>query len=485
MKSASALVIAALVLGIAPATPAKFSAAVPAAPMRDTAETLLKKTIDDIGRQQFDAALGHVDDLIRLQPNFRLAHLIKGDLLLAKVKPLSNLGGAAGPAERLVDLRDEAIVRLRALKERPAADRVPRYLLQLRADQKYAIVVDTGRSRLYFYQNENGQPRLLTDYYVSSGKAGAQKMREGDMKTPVGVYHVTSSLPRAKLSDFYGAGAYPISYPNEWDRHRGRNGHGIWLHGTPSNTYSRPPRASDGCVVLSNADLEALVPDLQIGLTPVIISEGAEWVARVRVGGEVAVGGADLDHRQDQLRRLARCVDRLEERPVDLAPDRLDAHLGLDVAAGDHPAPRAGHGVEAGPGARLVPDLDRLTAGVPGDLERVARLEPLELRALVGEEPREITGQAPVHAPASERAREGVTGRDRHRPGRDGECRARPGRRRGDRHREQHGCRSAGPEIETRHRREPHKARGRERQREGRPYPHWFMIAGGSARQTQ
>jgi murein L,D-transpeptidase YafK len=63
-------------------------------------------------------------------------------------------------------------------------------------------------------------------------------------------------MPQDKLTDFYGSGAFPINYPNEWDRIRGRNGYGIWLHGTPRDTYSRPPRASDGCIVLSNEDLD-------------------------------------------------------------------------------------------------------------------------------------------------------------------------------------------------------------------------------------
>ncbi|MHB8667384.1 MAG: L,D-transpeptidase family protein, partial [Burkholderiales bacterium] len=114
---------------------------------------------------------------------------------------------------------------------------------------------------------------------VTTGKRDGEKMREGDEKTPIGVYHVTASLPRNKLSDFYGSGAFPISYPNEWDRRNGRDGHGIWLHGTPSDTYSRAPRASNGCVVLANADLDALSKKLQVGLTPVIISEKVEWLS--------------------------------------------------------------------------------------------------------------------------------------------------------------------------------------------------------------
>jgi len=293
---AAALGFMALALAVPAGSTAKLAPAEREPQARESTETLLKKTIDDIGRQQFDAALGHVDSLIRLQPNFRLAHLIRGDLLVAKVRPLSALGGFSdAPAERVYDLREEAIARLRALKERPNPEQVPRYLVQLKPEQKYAVVVDTSRSRLYFYANQGGQLKLLSDYYISSGKAGAAKKREGDQKTPIGVYYVTSSLPRAKLSDFYGAGAYPISYPNEWDRRMGRNGHGIWLHGTPSNTYSRPPRASDGCVVLSNADLEALAPELQIGLTPVIISEDVEWVAPDALKAERKNFGATLE----------------------------------------------------------------------------------------------------------------------------------------------------------------------------------------------
>lgn len=62
------------------------------------------------------------------------------------------------------------------------------------------------------------------------------------------------------------------------DRRQGRSGHGIWPHGTPSDTFSRPPRASDGCVVLSNDDLDTVAKYVQVGLTPVIISEGVDWV---------------------------------------------------------------------------------------------------------------------------------------------------------------------------------------------------------------
>jgi len=243
-------------------------------------DELLGKAFEEIENHHLDQALDHIEALLRAKPNFRLAYLIKGDLLLARGRALKTFGNAPqGPSERVDDLRAEALVRLHAYRDRPPQNQVPRYLMQMREDQRYAIVVDNKRSRLYLYQNENGRPRFVADYYISTGKRSGEKTREGDEKTPVGVYHVTASLPKNKLSDFYGSGAFPISYPNEWDKRHGRNGHGIWLHGTPSDTYSRAPRASNGCVVLANADLDALSKKLQIGLTPVIISEQVEWLS--------------------------------------------------------------------------------------------------------------------------------------------------------------------------------------------------------------
>jgi murein L,D-transpeptidase YafK len=244
-------------------------------------EPVLARVFEHIEHARWGQALEQTEAMIRAYPNFRLAHLIKGDLLFARTKPLTTFGqgGVEAAGNKVADLREEAIARLRAYKSKPPANYVPRYLLQLRNDQKYAVVVDTQKSRLYLYENDKGTPRFVADYYVTQGKLGAEKAREGDQRTPVGVYHVTANLPRQKLTDFYGSGAFPISYPNDWDRRMGRNGHGIWLHGTPSDTFSRPPKASDGCVVLANQDLNALAESLQVGLTPVIISNSIEWLS--------------------------------------------------------------------------------------------------------------------------------------------------------------------------------------------------------------
>lgn len=245
-----------------------------------TPEALLVQSLIEIQNNRLDAALGHIESVLQVRPNFRLAHLIKGDLLMARARPISTLGNV--PDERIPDFREEARARLQRYLEPVPREQVPGYLLQLEPAQSHAVVVDTSRSRLYLYRNEGGEPRYVTDYYITVGKKGADKFREGDQRTPLGVYFVVDDLPRSKLTDFYGSGAFPLNYPNEWDRRQGRNGSGIWLHGVPSDTYSRPPRASNGCVVLSNEDLEDIRKYLNVGHTPVIISNGVEWIDRNR-----------------------------------------------------------------------------------------------------------------------------------------------------------------------------------------------------------
>jgi len=248
-----------------------------------SAEAMLVQSLLSVRENRLEDALRQIDTLLQRTPNFRLAQLVKGDLLMARARPINNIGNAHdAPAEAVNDLREEARARLQRYRLDPPRDLVPKYLLQMQPQQKYAVVVDTTKSTLYLFENDGGRPRYAADYYITVGKNGFDKSREGDKKTPLGVYHVITELPRNKLADFYGNAAWPINYPNEWDERLGRKGHGIWLHGTPRDTYSRPPRASDGCVVLNNQDLDQLGTHLQAGLTPVVIADGVEWVEAKR-----------------------------------------------------------------------------------------------------------------------------------------------------------------------------------------------------------
>jgi len=265
------------------------AAAAPAPGSGPSPELRLIRIYQLIGASQTREALEQAETLVRDAPNFRLAHLVYADLLTARREPLASFGagaarvgnaGANGSAMAQVEpLRMEAQLRLQALREAPPPGSVPRQFVALPATTRHAIAVDASRSRLYLLEHRANGFELVASYYVSLGRLGVDKRAEGDQRTPLGVYFVTSKLDGHRLTDFYGAGALPLNYPNEYDRREGRTGGGIWLHGVSRDSYAREPRATDGCVVLANEDLQLLLRGVEARRTPVVIAPKLDWVA--------------------------------------------------------------------------------------------------------------------------------------------------------------------------------------------------------------
>jgi murein L,D-transpeptidase YafK len=256
----------------------------PKQPAAGEAEARLIEVYQLLGGGQSRAALNMAQQLVQAYPDFRLAQLVHGDILASRQRPVRGLGDVPNPlnpqgAESLNELRAESQVRLKALTERPPDGALPAEFINLSARNRHAIAVDTSRSRLYLFANSATGLRLVADYYISVGKSGVEKKAEGDLRTPLGVYFITSNLDPKSLTNFYGAGALPINYPNILDSQRGKTGKGIWLHGTPPGQFSRPPYATDGCVVLANPDLRHVIKTVEIGTTPVVISQRLKWVA--------------------------------------------------------------------------------------------------------------------------------------------------------------------------------------------------------------
>lgn len=237
-----------------------------------------------IGKAQNREALAQAAHLVEDLPNFQLAQLVYGDLLAARTRPVKAFGDvpdtlALTAKHSLAELREESKRRVNALREPPPPGTIPSQFLALSQRSRHAIAVDASKSRLYLFENTPTGLNLVSDYYISVGKAGTSKTIEGDQRTPLGVYYITSNLNRKSLKDFYGSGALPINYPNMLDARRGKTGSGIWLHGTPSNQFSRPPQATDGCVVLANPDLAHVIKTVEVRTTPVVIATELKWVA--------------------------------------------------------------------------------------------------------------------------------------------------------------------------------------------------------------
>jgi len=130
--------------------------------------------------------------------------------------------------------------------------------------------------------------------YMSIGQGGVGKETTGDQRTPLGIYFVTEQLETTRMHEKYGVTAFPLDYPNAWDRRHGRTGDGIWIHGVDPRGGVRPPLDTDGCIALPNERLGALEQSFEPNVTPVLIGRDLAWsdpaaVAEVRDSLEKAV----------------------------------------------------------------------------------------------------------------------------------------------------------------------------------------------------
>lgn len=297
LQLSAVLCLAMGISGVAHGAPNKGDSSKPQATPRDQqprdglAEARLIEVYRQIGNANTQEALKLASSLVADYPHFQLAQLVLGDLLSARSRPIQGIGDvpddlAQAGAKNLQALRAESQLRIAAIKEPPPADRIPSQFVALAKRNKHAIAVDTAKARLYLFENTDAGPRLLANYYISVGKAGVGKNVEGDQRTPLGAYFITSNLDPTSLKDLYGSGALPVNYPNVLDLRRGKTGGGIWLHGTPSTQFTRAPQATDGCVAVANPDLLRIINTVEIRTTPVLIGSNFRWVQPSHLGAE-------------------------------------------------------------------------------------------------------------------------------------------------------------------------------------------------------
>ena len=250
-----------------------------------TYESTLLRVIETMQNGHLDPARILVESLLTDYPHSRTAKLLYADILATQ-------GGRLPLGERTIHTRERAALddlqnqlqvrwRYQSSQSKPNDNLLPSRLLLPGRDTHYLIYVDLPESRLYVYRHHKGRLVHLHNYYVTIGKNGIGKQIEGDRKTPVGVYRITSFIPDAELPPRYGPGALPIDNPNSIDRMTQRTGYGIWLHGTEPGYVNRGPYASDGCVTLSNHEFEHL-REITGNATdiPVILDHAPVWLTR-------------------------------------------------------------------------------------------------------------------------------------------------------------------------------------------------------------
>ncbi len=172
--------------------------------------------------------------------------------------------------------------------------RVPAWLIDIPSTVTDILVAETGAARMHRFVRSRDGIVEMDQRYMSIGTNGAGKERAWDRRTPLGVYFITDRLDTSKLHEKYGVAAFPLDYPNAWDRLNGKTGYGIWLHGVDRNSPERPPLDTDGCLALPNEELLKLADRLEPWVTPVIVTREMRWappreIARLRGGLHAAL----------------------------------------------------------------------------------------------------------------------------------------------------------------------------------------------------
>lgn len=143
------------------------------------------------------------------------------------------------------------------------------------------ILVDKSAKKMYNVQISDDKIQVIDEFPIMYGANIGDKMVRGDNKTPEGVYYITTYRSSDYLikqygdyAKIYGAGSFPLNYPNPVDKLNKKTGSGIWIHGINPTTDKE---STQGCVALRNEDFTALKDNADVK-HPVIITESLTFL---------------------------------------------------------------------------------------------------------------------------------------------------------------------------------------------------------------
>ncbi len=136
-------------------------------------------------------------------------------------------------------------------------------------DGMYRILVNKSEHKLWLLKGN----KLVREYSIATGKNPGDKQRTGDNRTPTGNFKIVSIEDASKWShDFRdGKGKIKGAYGPWFLRLDAKGWKGIGIHGT-HDPDSRGTNATEGCIRLSNEDIDELKQYAYRNM-PVIIRE--------------------------------------------------------------------------------------------------------------------------------------------------------------------------------------------------------------------
>jgi murein L,D-transpeptidase YafK len=135
------------------------------------------------------------------------------------------------------------------------------------------VVVDKKTFQTHLANYNDGRLEPVKTYRTTMGQKVGDKMWEGDLKTPEGIYDFTSFHQTPHLKAKFGPRAIYVGYPNSMDRVGAKTGFDILIHGTDEPARLEKQYDSEGCVVLDNDNVKTIYDAVKLRETKVIITK--------------------------------------------------------------------------------------------------------------------------------------------------------------------------------------------------------------------
>jgi len=136
------------------------------------------------------------------------------------------------------------------------------------------LIVDKNQQELYVLaENSEHQIEVVDEFRVTTGRIRGDKEKEGDLKTPEGIYTIIRKLNGTRLPEKYGPLAFVLNYPNYVDRLYHKNGTNIWIHGRNEQIKDRQ---TEGCISLENSHILDLAKYVTINRTQIVVLDSID-----------------------------------------------------------------------------------------------------------------------------------------------------------------------------------------------------------------
>lgn len=134
------------------------------------------------------------------------------------------------------------------------------------------VLIDKKKYELHLANHlEDGSLKIFKTYPVTTGKNSGDKMIEGDLKSPEGIYRFTQKFTPPQIKPKFGAMAFYMNYPNFFDKQQKKTGFDIMLHSTDDLKRLEKPQDSDGCFVVNDDRIKEIDPFIKPLETYIIV----------------------------------------------------------------------------------------------------------------------------------------------------------------------------------------------------------------------